>query len=89
MAHSCLLTCQQRDHARVAISNADNLVADLHEGCGRAKLADVVLLTDRKSLKTVLEFRREQHFSDSSHSVTCDEHCPCYFSSQSSWPECA
>ena len=70
----CDLICLQRGHVRQAIENGDLLVTDVHDGCGRAKLQDVVLLTDRGTLKvrsgvcratvdlpcfqTVLEFKR-------------------------------
>eukprot|EP00053_Salpingoeca_punica_P020119 m.208215 g.208215 ORF g.208215 m.208215 type:complete len:1259 (+) comp17798_c1_seq1:478-4254(+) len=46
----------KRNHTRVS-SGPTGLRVELHEGCGRAKLARMLALVDRNSLKSIVEFR--------------------------------
>ncbi|EGD72098.1 hypothetical protein PTSG_11546 [Salpingoeca rosetta] len=49
---------RKRDHTRTRIGEASaQLQVELNEGCGRARLPQLLAIADRKSLKAVLEFK--------------------------------
>ena len=57
--HILHLRQSMQGHVRSRIHEAQATIAvDLHEGCGRAKLAQLMVVADRRSLKAVVEFRR-------------------------------
>ena len=55
-----LLLLLQRGHGRSALERADpNLQLEMHEGCGRVKLARITALCDRRNFRGVVEFRSQ------------------------------